>query len=98
MNPLSPSRNTAQSSRRRALVAVVLFAAGLSIFSVRQLGNAIRATPEPPCVGRFRLEQREGRFFRPGSAQAFEGWVIDYHPDRHMKLKSKVVAGLLDGE
>lgn len=66
--------------------------------STRQLEQAEATEPDSASVARFRLAQREGKWFRPGGSVPFTGWVTDHFAGGPVKLRSAMVDGKLHGE
>ncbi len=100
MNPpdcqaASPATRPAALVRWLALAVTV---AWVGEVSVRRLAEAESVAPLPATVARFRLEQREGRYFRPGAAAPFTGWITDHFAGGQLRLRSAAVEGRLQGE
>lgn len=89
------------TSRTRPVLWLLALAAGAVVVtqvSTQKLEEAVATQSAPAVVARFRLEQREGRYFRPGTDAAFTGWVTDHFVGGQLKLRSAVVEGRLHGE
>lgn len=96
--PLSPT--PVPAARTRPMLWLLALAAGVVVVaqvSMRKLEEAGAIESAPAAVARFRLEQREGKFFRPGAAGPFTGWVTDHFAGGQLKLRSAVVDGWLHG-
>jgi hypothetical protein len=89
--PASRARQLLWSLAGSALVAVLTQA------SWQELAEAQATESAPASVARFRLEERAGRFYRPGGSVAFTGWVMDYSRDGALRLRSAMVNGQLHG-
>ena len=100
MNQTLPP-TTAPGTRTLPLLGCLALAALAVVVvqvSLRELANAVATESAPAAVARFRLEQREGKFFRPGAADPFTGWVTDHFGGGGLKLRTALMAGKLHGE
>jgi len=66
--------------------------------STRELAETEGTESAPASVARFRLEHREGKYFRPGAAAPFTGLVTDHFVGGQLKLRTAMVDGRLHGE
>ena len=78
-------------------LALAALAVVVAQMSKRELEEAVATESAPAVVARFRLEQREGKFFRPGATSPFSGWVTDHFVGGQLKLRSAVAGGRLHG-
>ena len=78
---------------------MVLGLAGVvvAIYSQRP-GTTVPAMSPEVELARKDLEVRDGRFFAPGSAIPFTGWMLDQYQDGSPRLRSAVSEGRLHGE
>lgn len=94
------SKTMKPASRAWALGGLLTLAVALAALvhaSTRALTEAEATEAAPASVARFRLEQRLGRFYRPGEATPFTGWVTDHHKGGAVSMRSAVVYGQLHG-
>lgn len=99
MNSSLP-QTTMPLSRLRPLLWTLALAATVAVVahaSTRAVADAEATETAPPCVARFRLEQRVGRFYRQNVAAPFTGWVTDHFKGGAVSLRSAVVYGQLHG-
>lgn len=96
---LSPNiSTTVHKLRLLGFLALSALAAVLTQESTRNLAEAETEKPAPVSVARLRLENRGGRFYRPGARVPFTGWVLDHFSTGALKLRSAVADGRLHGE
>lgn len=95
----SPANSRATETRTRLLLTMLGLAlvVGLVETSRNMLDAAESTTSAPSSVARFRLENKAGQFFRPGSIVPFTGWLTEHAPDGAMRLKTAVLDGRLHG-
>ena len=98
MNP-SPANSRTTETRTRLLLASLglALAVGLADASMKMMDAAESTASAPHSVARFRLENKDGKFFRPGSAIAFTGWLNDHATNGSVRLCAAVVDGRLHG-
>lgn len=97
----TPIPNPMKSTRMMRLLglsALAVAVAALAQHAARELARAETEVSAPASVARFRLEQREGKFFRAGTTASFSGWVTDHFASGAVKLRSAVQDGRLHGE
>lgn len=99
MSATTSKINTKTARPRRWPLVLGLLALGtaLVVKSRHEVVEAEAGKPAPASVARTRLENRGGRFYRPGADSPFSGWITDQHPSGEMKLRSAVVDGRLHG-
>lgn len=95
----SPANSRATDTRTRLLLAMLGLAlvVGLVESSRNALDTAESSASAPLSMARFRLENKAGQFFRPGSTVTFTGWITDHTPDGKVRLKTAVLDGRLHG-
>jgi len=95
----STANSPAMQRRTRFWLALLGLAVvvGVVEVSMRTRDAAESTVGAPVSVARFRLENKAGQLFRPGSAAAFTGWMTDHAPDGKVRLRTAVVDGRLHG-
>jgi antitoxin component YwqK of YwqJK toxin-antitoxin module len=93
----SPTKVKTLRSRWPLWLGLLALVAGLTLKSHRKVADAEAGKPPAASVARERLENRGGRFYRPGADAPFSGWITDQHPSGEMKLRSAVLDGRLHG-
>lgn len=82
-------------------VAVTLVVVVLTFGAVREVllrrSKSVGSTTVTETVSRDLLEQRDGRFFRRGTSNTFNGWITDHFENGEVRLRSAVVDGRLHG-
>lgn len=97
----SVSQSVVRVARTRPLLGWLALAVAVAVvgqMSTRELAEAEGTDSAPASVARFRLEQREGKYYRPGAAVPFTGLVTDHFVGGQVKLRSAMVDGKLQGE
>ena len=84
--------------RLAGILALAFGAAILANVSLRTLTKAETSSADQVEVPRSCVENRAGKLFRHGATVAFTGWVVDFHADGALKLRSFVKDGRLDGD